>query len=279
MKSILFVVLALSASVTAFAQGGSARVSANATWNSNASNSDRSSEAISALQLATELDLFSHRFALGRDDALFLSAGAAAEHWLRFDDLNRASVGPRLAWQHKFGLGALAPVLRAEAGVAAVRARHDERSGTSERAGLSWQQRWDEATRFLLSYEHLRHRATEIVYDQIADEVTIEATRQLGEIWSASAATRWRHGDVLSYVSAPRPDILALARVRDLVETFGRPQIVYAVEATSIGGTLGLSRSLGERASLEVGYEFRVTERSSLRYVNHLVSAGVSWQF
>jgi len=92
-------------------------------------------------------------------------------------------------------------------------------------------------------------------------------------------SARWRHGDVLSYATPPRPDLVEVARVRTFSETFSRPMIVYSVEAHTVSGAVTVSRALNEVTSLDLGCEWRETTRSPLRYVNRLVSLGLTRQF
>ncbi|MDB6126185.1 MAG: hypothetical protein JWM35_81 [Verrucomicrobia bacterium] len=278
-----FFCAAFLASVSALAaaepSGWAPNVAITATWNSNATNADRGFDEISALLLQAEVDIFPTRIPLGHDDALFLSGGVALEAWPRFDGLDRVTFGPRVGWQHKFGLGALAPVLRFEVSVDVVDARDEERSGLAGSGRLLWRQRLDEATQITISYERIRHHARDELYNQTAGEAAAEISRELDEHWSVAAKAKWRQGDVLSYASPPRPDLVALARDRDTVDVFGKPLIAYSLDARSLGGSLALTRSLDERTALSFAYEVRVTERSPLRYVNHLVSAAINRQF
>ena len=250
-----------------------------AEWNSNATNSDRDTDVISALQLRADLDAFSRRIALGHDDALVLGAGGRVEYWPRFDDLNQFSLGPQAAWRHKFGLGALAPVVSVELEADAVMARDSDRSGWAGRAALVGRQRLDEATQISLSYARTRLDANESVYARTGGEAAVEVTREVNEDWQVALAARWREGDVVSYATPPRPDLVALARVRVMVDTFGAPRVAYSLSARTLGGSVALTRRLDDRSSITFAYEGRVTERSPLRYVNHLVSTAFTRQF
>ncbi|MDB6093629.1 MAG: hypothetical protein JWM32_1191 [Verrucomicrobia bacterium] len=257
-----------------------AQVTASSTvgWNTNASNGDRSEDKIGALLFDADVDFFLHRFQLGHDDALILSANVAAEAWPRFDGLNHISAGPRLAWQHKFGLGALAPVLRVEFAADDIEARDPERSAHEGSGRIAWQQRFDESTQLTASYRRVHRTAEDELYNQEADEAALEVSRQLDERWSLTVTARWRRGDVLSYATALRPELAAIARDRDTVTTFGRPQTAYALDARSFGAAFDLTRTLDEKTALTFGYESRITEHSPLRYVNHLLSVSISRQ-
>ena len=249
-----------------------------ATWNSNATNADRSSDTIGALQLRADASV-THRIALGTDDALFTGGDLTAEAWPRFDGLNRATLGPRLAWQHKFGLGALAPTITTELSGDAVFAHETDRSGLSGGVTVALRKRFDFATRLSLTHEWTRHDARTLVFDRTSRETALELARDLDERWQLSLALRYRQGDVLSYATPPRADLVALAKVRVPNTTFDRSFVVYSLDARTLTGSASLSYALDNATSLNVAYDYRDTARGPLRYVNHLVSAGLARQF
>ncbi|MDB6167380.1 MAG: hypothetical protein JWM88_244 [Verrucomicrobia bacterium] len=279
MKRVAAVLLAAAVAAAARSADWRPDISLVARWNSNAANADRAADEIGALELQASAEVFATRIALGRDDALFLSAGVALDAWPRFDQLGSIGAGPRLSWQHKFGLGALAPVLRVEFTADAVDARNEERSGLAGSGRALWQRRFESGLQLTLSYERTRRHARDALYNQTAGEAAAGISYDLGELWTLAVKTSWRRGDVLSYAIPPRPDLVALARDRDTVDTFGQPRVAYSLEARSLGGAVAVTRSIDDRTALTWGYEYRVTERSPLRYRNHLVSAGVSRQF
>ncbi len=249
-----------------------------ATWNSNATNADRSADIIGALALRAEA-ASSARFALGPDDALFAGVALQAEAWPRFDGLDRAALGPRLTWQHKFGLGALAPVFGVELAGDAIAARDTVRRARAGSVTFALRKRFDESTRATLTHERAREDAREYVFDRTGAETSFELVRDLDERWSLAFTARWRDGDVLSYATPPRPDLVALAHVRVTNTTFDRSFVAYSLEARSLTGGLALIRVLDEATSLTFRYDWRETERGTLRYVNHLVSAALARQF
>lgn len=249
-----------------------------ATWNSNATNAGRSSDVISALELRADASA-THRFSVGYHDALFIGANLTAEAWPRFDGLDHSSLGPRLAWQHKFGLGAFVPTFTAELSSDAVFARESDRSGLTGGVTFALRQRLDPATRVSLTHERARHDARALVFERTGHETALELARDLDESWSLTLAARWREGDVLSYATPPRPDLVALAKVRVPNTTFDRPFVAYSLDAHSLTSSLALSYALDPVTSLTFGYEYRETTRQPLRYVNHLVSAALAHQF
>ena len=253
-------------------------ITTTATWDSNATNADRASDTIGALQLRAGLDV-THRIAFAGNNALFVGAQFTAEAWPRFDGLDRSAVGPRLAWQHKFGLGALAPTLSVELAGDAVFARESDRAGFAGAATFALRKRLDETTRLSLTHERFRHDARVLVFDLTSHETALELARDLGERWSLTLGAHHREGDVLSYATPPRPDLVALAKVRVPNTAFDRPLVAYSLDAHSLTGSLVLSYALDPATSLALGYNYRDTTRRPLRYVNHLVSAALARQF
>jgi hypothetical protein len=260
------------------AAGWAPNLSTTATWQSNVTNADVSSDKIGDLQFRADLSS-SQRFSLGHDDALIVGARLEADAWLRFDGLNRAALGPTLAWTHKFGLGPFAPVFSLELAGSDVGARESERSGLAGSVALVGRQRLDEATLVAFTYERTRHNARDGLYDRTGAEGALRVTRDLAAEWSLSATARYRRGDVLSYAAPPRNDLVALARDHDDNTTFGRDFIAYSLEAHTLAAALALSRTLDDATAFTLGYEYRDTTRHPVRYVNHLVSVALTRHF
>jgi hypothetical protein len=275
-RAAFFVVLA----ALARAAGGdwAPNITTTATWNSNATNANRASDVIGALELRANL-ASAARFALGTDDALFAGVNLNAESWPRFDGLDHAALGSRLTWQHKFGLGALAPVFGLTLAGDAIGARESGRRARAGSAIFTLRKRLDEVTRVILAQEFSRHDAREFVFDRTGAETSLEFSRDLDERWTLALFASWRTGGVQSYATPPRPDLVALAKIRQTNTTFDRPMVVYSLDARSLTGGLAATRTLGGGGSLAFRYEWRQTERGPLRYVNHLVSAALARQF
>lgn len=270
--ALLFVPLA------AVAQDWAPNITVAATWQDNATNASRASDEIGALLLRADLAT-ARRFSPARDDSLILEGRVAVEAWPRFDGLNRAEFGAATTWRHKFGLGAQAPVFSVELAASATAAHESARAGLAGGATLAWQQRFSESTRVKISHELSRYDARAAVFDRTAGETALEVTQSLNERWLLAFTARARHGDVVSYATPPRPDIVALAKVRTANTTFDRPLVVYSLTARTLGGSLALTRTLDERTALSFSYEYRETEKDALRYVNHLVSTVLVRQF
>lgn len=253
-------------------------LSTTARWDSNATNADRSWDVLGAFQLRAEFEAM-RRISLGRDDALFLGAHLAAEAWPRFDGLDRAMLGPQLSWRHKFGLGAFAHLLSIELTGETVGARESGRAGLAGHAAIVWRKRLDPATRIALSYGVARHDARASIFDRTGREAALDVARDLDGRWSLTFAAFWRKGYELSYATPPRPDLVSLAKVFTAVDTFHEQRIAYSLDARTLGGSLTASYAIKDRTSVTLGYDLRRTESGPLRYVNHLVSVGLTHEF
>jgi hypothetical protein len=249
-----------------------------AVWHDNASNANRPADEIEAFEMRSNL-AFSHRLALARNDSLHFTAQASADWWPRFTALQQPTLGGSVEWQHKFGLGAQAPVVGLEVLGASVLASDRNRRGTLTRTALTLRKRFNDIWRATLSQDISRHDARLAVYDRQGAETALTVDRPLGQTWHLAVRGSYRDGDVLSHGTPPRPDLVALAPNRTPVTTFDRPMVAYAIDASSIAGEATLSRALGARSSLSLGFTHRVTRRTPLRYVNNFVSAGFGHQF
>ncbi len=258
--------------------GWAPNITATATWNDNVTNADRATDVLSALQFRADAEV-THRLGVARNDALFFGGRLAAEAWPRFDGLDVIALGPRLAWQHKLGLGALAPAFSVELAGDAVFARESDRAGLAAGVTFALRQRLDPSTRVLLTQEWARQDARAAVFDRTGAETALELARDLGENWQVSLGARWRAGGVLSYATPPRPDLVSLAKVRVPNTTFDRPFVAYSLDARTLTSALALTRTLEDTMALTFRCEWRQTARGPLRYVNHLVSASLVRQF
>ncbi len=276
---VALAVVASLAGTLAFAADWSPVATAGAVWNSNVTNANRAGDVIGALQLHAEGEATVARTQLDRDHAATFGFAASAEAWPRFDGLDRVAFGPRAAWRAKFGLGALAPVLGLEAAVDGVAAQESDRAGWDASLRAMWRQRYEDGGQLSLALDWSRLDARGPVFDRSGAEFAAEYGRDLTESWRWSLGFRSRDGDVLSYATPPRPDLVGLARVRTTVTTFGAPRVAYSISGETFAGSLAVSRELDERSTLTFGYEGRTTRRGGLSYANHLVSAAVTRQF
>lgn len=272
-----FALLTLPA-VPSHAAGWLATASTTATWDSNATRADHAGDRIAALDVLADVAA-TRRLSITRDDGLLVRLHVAGDAWPRYPTLSTAAVGAGLEWQRKFGLGPFAPLLRVGVAADAIAGRDHDRNGGNYVGTLALQKRATDLTTFEAA-ETLTRRDERIpVYDWNAAETSVAVRHSIGARTQVSLAAFWRHGGVLSYATPPRPDLIALAPVRELEDTFGRPLVAYAIVARSLGARVGAAWAMNDAASVTLGYEYRDTRRAALRYVNQLVSASIALQF
>jgi len=247
-------------------------------WNGNASNANRADDRIGALEVAADV-VANERYSLGRLDAAHLGYHASAEWWPRFGGLFTAAAGGRVDWQHKFGLGALAPVFSVELAGDVIAAQESGRAGSSAGVTFALRKRFDNRWRASLTEELAETYARAAVFDRGGAQTTAQVGYELNESSRLTFDAFYRDGDVVSYATPPRPDIVAIAPNRMPVTTFGRAMVAYSVRAETLGTKIAYIRALTQESALVVSYEVRRTERDPLRYVNQLVSLALVRQF
>lgn len=273
MRRVLFFLFCFAAAAT-----HAADATLTATWDDNADNASRSLDRIGALQFRGGAAARQLR-EINEDWVLFYGGAIAAEAWPRYDGLDLATLGPRLALQRKFGLGAFAPVLRLELGADAVAVRESARSGPAGTATLRLVQRFSTSTHAGISAELSRLDARSAVFARTGETLAASLDHDLDERWRVSLRLAWRDGDVVSYATPPRPDLKAVSRDLTASDTFDRPFIVYRLKAHTLDYSLALSPALDERTALSLAFGLRETARPGERYVNHLVSLTLTRQF
>ncbi len=248
------------------------------TWQDNASNSDRAADKISAWQINADI-VANERYGLTGSDAVHFGFHVGGDWWPHYRNLLSGAVGVRADWEHKFGLGALAPIFSVELSGDQIAARETGRRGTSASVAFALRKRFNDAWKASLTQDFSQLYARYAVYDRQGATTTLEVSRDLGEVSRLALSAFFRAGDVLSYATPPRPDIVPLAPNRMPVTTFDRPFVAYSVDAHTVGGKIAYIRALDPSSAVILGYEVRRTERDALRYVNQLVSLALVHQF
>jgi hypothetical protein len=276
-KRLLATLLLLA--IAARAENWAPNLTTTATWNNNATNADRSADRIGAFQTTADV-IANERYAFGRDDSVHLGFHGNVEWWPRYyQGLFTMAAGARADWQHKFGLGALAPVFAVELAGDFVAAKDTGRRGTSAGVSVVLRKRFNDLWKASFTVDSSQMYARYAVYDRQGTQGTLEVSRDLTEVSRLAVAVFHRSGDVLSYATPPRPDIVPLAPNRLLTDTWRRSLVAYSVDAKTTGAKLSYIHALDQASAVVVGYEYRKTEREVLNYVNHLVSVGLVHQF
>ncbi len=98
--------------------------------------------------------------------------------------------------------------------------------------------------------------------------------------WSFSGGYRVRYGDVVSFATPPRPDIVSVSSVVEPGNTiFGRPLTAYRLDALTQAFAAGAAFALTPDISLELTGEFQHTSRSAITYHAFLVQLAAKAAF
>ena len=267
-----------------------AAVTALAIWQDNVTNTTPAGGRLPAWMLSV-LASDELRRELPDDNAFFIGGNLESEACLDYHGLNSATAGPTVGFQHKFGLGAYVPTLRLDLAAGGIAATESARAGWSDKATLSLGQRFTEALRLDLTGEWSRTDTRDEIFANAATVLAAALACDLNDRWRLKAGVRWRNGGVVSYYRAQwtawgwapsgyggyggeydYPD-------GRLVTTFDRPYLAYRLYADTLSYAVALSPALGPNTALVFTGEFSVTENQTVRYVNHLISAGVTHRF
>jgi hypothetical protein len=280
----------LAALAVAASHASGADATALAIWQDNITNTTTAGGRLPSWMLSVMASDEVRRI-LPDDNAFFLGASFEGEACMDYHGLNFASAGPTVGIQHKFGLGAYVPTLRLDLGVEGIAAAESARAGWSDRATLNLGQRFTEALRLDLTGEWNRTDARDDTFSHTATVLGAALAFDLNDRWRLKAGVRWRNGDVVSYYRAQWTawgwvpsgyggyDGEYGDQAGRLVTTFDRPYLAYRLNADTLSYAVTLSPALGPNTALVFTGECSVTENNSVRYVNHLISAGVTHRF
>ncbi len=210
--------------------------------------------SISALQLIQAGESYS--FAAGAE-----LSGQIYDH---LSGLNDASLDGMLSLKKKWGLGALAPWVRATVSLGRADFADGYRDATIYRASLEIGKRFDERMSMWANYGYERRRATPPeaefygtsadVFSQSGRSLKAGMQYSLSGPLSLSLGSLWRRGDVISTTTANSPGYVNYkAWVPD--PTFGTGAYAYRLDATTYGARLGAEYSLGAHNLIGCGFQ------------------------
>jgi hypothetical protein len=162
-----------------------------------------------------------------------------------------------------------------------VAARETGRAGRGGLLVLTARQRLSQAWRVRAKHEEARYDGRAHAFDRTGRESTVGFEFEAAPGWRLSASGAHRHGGVLSYATPPRPDLLREGKALTTVTTFDRsvPMVAYSFIARTASWRVESTHSLGPTQTLSLAAEYRDTSRGSVRYLNRLVTLGVSQRF
>ncbi len=252
-------------------------VALDVTWQDNLTNAERAGDRFDGLVLGATARQGLVRRLPGNH--VFTPEAQVRVEWVpEVSGLSAAAVGGTLGWQRKMGLGRR-PIVTAAAGAQGVVTRERDRQGVEISGRVGVQQRLASALRADANVELLRRVARETVFDRTVRRGAVQLHWDVAPRATLSVHGFVQTGSALSHATPPRPDLVALARTRLPVTTFGRPMVAYALRARTAGYGLAGAFELTPALALRGAWEHADTRRGPLRYRNQLVSASLVHQF
>jgi hypothetical protein len=247
-------------------------------FESNASNSDRPSDRLADGFLTARVDAGTNGV-WGRDWRWRASLSGEGEEAFRFNGLSQIEGGVRLGVDRKFGLGWKAPRLQFDLYSAFRGAGQPGASGFRlvPSLALVWQiaERGGASVRYTPQWFF----AQGALFDSAANEARISGWFDLFPGTRLFADYFFRYGDVVSYATPPRPDLAAIAQVRELTDVFGAERMAYRFDAQTHSVQAGVDQDLTTHIRLRAAYRFEITNRGSLDYENHVAEIGLRVKF
>jgi hypothetical protein len=278
LRSVCLLCAALAFSTVLRADNWAPNLTATATWHSNATNADLTSDQLESLQLNADI-LASERYALGRDNTVRLTARFAGDWWPRYSALLRGSAGGRAEFRHQFGPDPLAAVVAIEGAADGVETKEVGRSGIGTAVTIRVSKRLNTLTRVEAWHEVSWYNARLGTYDYGASESALEIHRDLTPVMRLIFAARFRDGDIVTHASGSRPELEDRAPHRTETTTFDRSMTAYRLDAQTWSGRLSIVRAFDDTTAILVGYEHRESRRGPLRFPDHLLSVAIIHQF
>lgn len=210
----------------------------------------------------------------------------------KFDALDTARAGLSAELRHKFGLGALAPVLHLAATTAQAEVNERGRSGTQLQGSVRLSKRLGSAWRVAAGAEWTRYYARHAPFDVRHRQVFAEAAWDVTSRWQLSAGATRLQGQLTANAAGPvyaaalagafGPAIQGYynAIPWHVTNTYGPGWVAYRVDADADLWWAALAPALGERTSLPLRYErAEVVNRVGVRYVSEFWSLGIVHRF
>ena len=247
-------------------------------FESNASNSNLPSDRLADGFFTVRIDVGTSGV-LGRDWRWHAYLAGEGEQAFRFTELSQIEGGIRLGLERKFGLGWRAPRLQFDLYTAYRGAGQPGASGAGLAPSLGFV--WQVVERGGISVRYLPQWF-------FAQGALFYSGAQEGRIsgwFDVFPATRLfldysiRYGDVVSYATPPRPDLAAIAEVKEATDVFGAERMAYRFDAWTQSVRAGIDQKLTTWLKLRMAYRFEITQRGNLDYANHIAEIGLRVKF
>ena len=250
-----------------------------ALYDSNLSNSDRTSDVKDDLAWQSNLQV-GNGFQLAHDVRLNLAADLREQVWARFDAFNNVAPGGTASLRYRFGLGRLAPWVLVEDRLSYAAFKENDRSGVDNRFRIRGGFGINERLSVEATYTFDNYDAKSPFWDLSGNSGAIRLTFDATSSLQVALGYLYRNGEVISYAIPPRPDLVAIASERELVNSFGSPPyMAYRLRGVTNAFSASAGYTISKYFSVQVNYEFRNTTHGPLEYVNHLVEAKVAFAY
>ena len=245
-------------------------------YDSNLSNSDRSADVRDDWAWRSDITA-GNGFQLMRDLRLNLGADLRGELWDRFGAFNTIGPGASAGIRYRFGLGRQAPWVLLENRFGYDRFQDAAQSGYDNVPNLQAGIALSDRIALEGGYAFESFVAPNDFYDR---QVHRGNARMVIDITSSLQVTigyTYREGDVISYAVPPRPDIARFAIKRQDEDEFGLPlRTAYKLLGRTHALSFSVAYQLMKYASIQLGYEYAITNHNPLQYENHLVEANIA---
>lgn len=244
-----------------------------AVYDSNLSNSERESDIKDDWSWHSNVRV-TNGFQLTRDLRLNLSADISGQVWRRYYDFTNIRPAGSLGLRYRFGLGRTAPWVMVEDDVGYGSFIDDDRSGLDNRFRVSAGVGLTDRLAFEAGYLFEHFDARDPFWDWAGHTALARLTFDLTSSFQVSVGYSYRSGEVISYARPPRPDLVAIASERDIVDTFGFPNYTaYKLHGITNSVSVSAAYTLKKYVSIVMSYEYRNTFHSSLEYEGHVFEA------
>lgn len=260
------------------------RAKATASWIDNLSRtSDPVAQRDAATYEAAVSAAVQHPLPAGLLSSVSIEASALA--CPEYERIGEHTIGLHASLRWKAGLGAFAPVLRAEASFASRDARFSSADGWTADASLRLSKRFTESWRATLGVDWQEDGARTKTFDARQQRLFTEISWDLSPRWQLSAGGALLHGDfTANAASATWAGALAGAAgpvIQQYYNTvpaettgiYGPAWVSYRIRAQAREGWLELAPALSDRTSLALRYTQVVTvNRADVTYRQELLS-------
>ena len=249
-------------------------------YDSNLSNSDRSSDVEDDWAWRSNLRV-ADGFQLSRDLRLTLAADLHSSFWNHYTGFNEIGGDGVASLRYRFGLGRQAPWILLEGWVGYDGFRESARSGWDESLHLRGGVAITERIALEGGYTLRNFAARDAFFDLQGHRGDVRLVFDLTSSLQVALGYSYRDGDIIAYAVPPRPDLVLLAPDRRPVETFGTyPRYTaYPLRAQTHALSVSAAYLISRHFSIQLAYEYATTSHDPLQYENHFIEAKAGFSY